>query len=103
MPAFQGATARAAGRDWQPETGRISVSGSLEGEHMEAVAVVTGASGGVGAAGGVGLAGAAYHVVLAARAPHRIDGRPPRSRADGGRADARTLDVTDRAAVDAFA
>src|ERR1017187_5807517 len=103
MPAFQGATARAAGRDWQPEAGRLSVAGSLEGEHMEAVAVVTGASSGIGAATALRLPGAGYHVVLAARRADRIDDLAARIRAGGGQADARTLDVTDRAADDGLA
>jgi NADP-dependent 3-hydroxy acid dehydrogenase YdfG len=70
---------------------------------MEAVAVVTGASSGIGAATAVRLAGAGYHVVLAARRADRIDDLAARIRADGGQADAMPLDVTDRAAVDAFA
>jgi NADP-dependent 3-hydroxy acid dehydrogenase YdfG len=54
---------------------------------MPPVAVVTGASSGIGAATAVRLAGADYRVI----------------RGNGGQADAVVLDVTDRPAVDAFA
>ncbi len=70
---------------------------------MEAVAVVTGASSGIGAATATRLAEAGYHVVLAARRADRIEDLAERLRADGGQADTRILDVTDRAAVFAFA
>jgi NADP-dependent 3-hydroxy acid dehydrogenase YdfG len=70
---------------------------------MEPVAVVTGASSGIGAATAVRLAGAGYHVVLAARRADRMGEVAARIWAEGGQAEATTLDVTDRAAVDAFA
>ncbi len=70
---------------------------------MQPVAVITGASSGIGAATAVRLAAADYHVVLAARRADRIDDLAARIRAAGGHADPRTLDVTDRAAVGAFA
>jgi NADP-dependent 3-hydroxy acid dehydrogenase YdfG len=71
---------------------------------MQRVAVVTGASSGIGAATAVKLAGpdARYHVVLAARRVDRMDDVAARIRADGGSAEVRPLDVTDRAAVMAF-
>ena len=72
---------------------------------MQPVAVVTGASSGIGAATAIRLAGAeaGYHVVLTARRADRIDAVAERIRADGGSAQACVLDVTDRAAVDSFA
>src|SRR2546429_5902940 len=72
---------------------------------MQPVAVVTGASSGIGAATAIRLAGAeaGYHVVLTARRADRIDAVAERIRAAGGSAQSCVLDVTDRAAVDSFA
>jgi NADP-dependent 3-hydroxy acid dehydrogenase YdfG len=70
---------------------------------MRPVAVVTGASSGIGAATAALLAGAGFHVVLAARRADRLDETTARARAQGGSAQAQTLDVTDVAAVAAFA
>jgi NADP-dependent 3-hydroxy acid dehydrogenase YdfG len=70
---------------------------------MTRVAVVTGASSGIGAATAVRLAKDGYHVVAAARRAERIEALAERIRADGGQAEARQLDVTDRASVDALA
>ncbi|MFE9250021.1 SDR family NAD(P)-dependent oxidoreductase [Streptomyces sp. NPDC007088] len=66
-------------------------------------AVVTGASGGIGAATARQLAGAGYDVVLTARRKDRVEALAAELRAAGHRAEAHALDVTDRAAVDAFA
>jgi len=70
---------------------------------MTKVAVVTGASSGIGAATAAQLARAGYHVVLAARRADRIEALARRIRGDGGQADPALLDVTDNAAVLAFA
>ena len=70
---------------------------------MPPVAVVTGASSGIGAATAVKLAVAGYRVILAARRADRIDALAGQIRGDGGQADTAILDVTDREAVDAFA
>ena len=70
---------------------------------MERTAVVTGASSGIGAATAVQLAEAGYRVVLTARRADRLAEVAARITANGGSAQAHELDVTDRAAVDAFA
>jgi NADP-dependent 3-hydroxy acid dehydrogenase YdfG len=70
---------------------------------MQPVAVVTGASSGIGAATAVGLAGAGYHVVLAARRASRLEEVAAKISAQGGDAQTNLLDVTDRQAVAAFA
>ncbi|MGP4110106.1 SDR family NAD(P)-dependent oxidoreductase [Streptomyces sp. 4N509B] len=67
------------------------------------VAVVTGASSGIGAATARRLAAEGYRVVLAARRFERVAALAAELTDAGGDAVAQRLDVTDRAAVDAFA
>jgi NADP-dependent 3-hydroxy acid dehydrogenase YdfG len=70
---------------------------------IDRVAVITGASSGIGAASAVGLAAAGYRVVLTARRRDRLEQVASKIAADGGSAEVHQLDVTDRAAVDALA
>ena len=70
---------------------------------MQPVAVVTGASSGIGAATAVRLGGAGYHVVLAARRAGRLAEVATRITDQGGSAQTSILDVNDRSAVAAFA
>ncbi|GGO52744.1 MULTISPECIES: SDR family NAD(P)-dependent oxidoreductase [Streptomyces] len=67
------------------------------------IAIVTGASGGIGAATARGLAAAGHRVVLTARRKDRIEALAAELTAAGHDATAYPLDVTDRAAVDTFA
>jgi NADP-dependent 3-hydroxy acid dehydrogenase YdfG len=71
---------------------------------MQPVAVVTGASSGIGAATAVKLAGpgARYHVILAARRVDRLGKVADLIQAGEGSAEVRPLDVTDRDAVIEF-
>ncbi len=66
-------------------------------------AVVTGASSGIGAATARRLAASGYRVVLAARRADRVEELAAELVKEGWDALAQVLDVTDRAAVDAFA
>jgi len=70
---------------------------------MARTAVVTGASIGIGAATAARLADAGYHVILTARRAERLAEVEHTIAKNGGSAEARELDVTDRAAVFAMA
>ncbi|ATL29595.1 SDR family NAD(P)-dependent oxidoreductase [Streptomyces formicae] len=67
------------------------------------IAIVTGASSGIGAATARGLAAAGYRVVLTARRKDRIEALAAELTDAGHDAMAYALDVTDREAVDTFA
>jgi NADP-dependent 3-hydroxy acid dehydrogenase YdfG len=70
---------------------------------MNKVAVISGASSGIGAATAKGLAGAGYDVVLLARREDRLKGVRDEIVDAGGQATYVVLDVTDNEAVQAFA
>jgi len=67
------------------------------------IAVITGASSGIGAASGSALARNGWRVVLVARRPDRLDRLATAITAAGGDALAEPLDAADGAAVDAMA
>ena len=67
------------------------------------IALVTGASSGIGQATASRLAADGHHVVIGARREDRLGELAGKIRADGGSVDAVRLDVTDRADVAAFA
>ncbi|GAA1272839.1 SDR family NAD(P)-dependent oxidoreductase [Kitasatospora nipponensis] len=73
------------------------------GTGQQKVAVVTGASSGIGAATARRLATEGFSVIVTARRTERIEELAKEIESQGGSASAVTLDVTDRAAVDAFA
>src|ERR1700722_19629708 len=65
------------------------------------IAVITGASSGIGAATALRLTDAGYRVVLTARRADRLAELAERITKNGGQAQAHELDGTDRAALDA--
>jgi uncharacterized protein len=67
------------------------------------IAVITGASSGIGAASASALARTGWRVVLVARRGDRLDALAARIAADGGEALTEALDAADGAAVDAMA
>ncbi len=67
------------------------------------VALVTGASSGIGAATAVRLAAAGYPVVLGARRIDRLDDLAGEIASSGGEAKAVALDLADTGSIDAFA
>lgn len=70
---------------------------------QDRVALITGASSGIGEAAAIQLAGGGASVVIAARRANRLEALRRRIEADGGTALAVPTDVTSRASVDTLA
>ncbi|MFT3821240.1 MAG: SDR family NAD(P)-dependent oxidoreductase [Rubrivivax sp.] len=70
---------------------------------QDKLALVTGAAGGLGSAIAAGFVAEGARVIVADLDGAKAEGLAARLRAEGGRAHAAALDVTDRAAVQAFA
>ena len=66
------------------------------------IAIVTGASAGIGAAAARELAGDGWHVLLAARREEKLREVAAEIEAAGGMSAVRVLDVTDQDSIDAF-
>ncbi|MZD07204.1 SDR family NAD(P)-dependent oxidoreductase [Streptomyces sp. SID5785] len=82
---------------------RVPAADVTSGPSRPPVAVVTGAGSGIGAATARGLAAAGHHVVLTGRRKDRLDTVAGEITAAGGTCAVHPLDVTDAAAVRAFA
>src|SRR5690606_18151350 len=83
--------------------GGIHPGFDLTAEHdMDKIILITGASSGIGAGIARGLGGAGARLLLGARRLDRIEALAAEIRADGGQAEARALDVTDRPSMTAF-
>jgi NADP-dependent 3-hydroxy acid dehydrogenase YdfG len=84
-------------------SGNRNQAANMEGNVMEKVVLITGASSGIGAGIARELAKAGATVVLGARRTERLEELADEIRQNGGKVMTRRLDVTNRADVAAFA